>query len=306
MKTYFLFVNRLLSGMRKIIIPVLVIPMTIACNNNNAESDAYGNFEAIEVMLAAETSGKIIHMPFFEGDVVENQSLLCIVDTNVQVLQLEELIARQKAVETQILNARSAVDVLLAEKAIVDLDFKRIENMHNDGAATKKQYDDLAGRRQVIQKRIESAHIQVRSVEAELNVLKAKLNILKDQLRRCHIYSPVSGTILEKFREEGELIAQGQALWKVADLSTVYLRAFVSGKQLPEVKIGQDVEVRFDLNEKKNQLVPGVVSWISSSAEFTPKIIQTKEERVDLVYAIKVRVPNDGRIKIGMPGEVKW
>ncbi len=194
----------------------------------------------------------------------------------------------------------------MAQKEILEKDFQRLSNMLKDGAATQKQYDDVEGQMVVIDRQVKSHQAQLNSIVAEVAVVDTQIAALEDQLSRCRVRMPVRGTILQKFNQTGELAVAGKPLAKVADLERLYLRAYVSGNQLPNIKIGQKVTVLIDRDKKTNQSLEGTITWIASSAEFTPKIIQTKEERVDQVYAIKVLVLNDGRVKIGMPGEVKF
>ena len=166
--------------------------------------------------------------------------------------------------------------------------------------------DDIEGKLDVVNNQIKSTRVQKNSVYAELSALDAQLDMLRDQLKKCHVVNPIDGSVLEQFVEQYELVATGKSIYKIADLSTMDLRVYVSGAQLPHIKIGQKVTVFMDQSKRTNRELEGEVSWISSKAEFTPKIIQTKEERVDLVYAVKVKVKNDGSIKIGMPGEIKF
>ena len=178
--------------------------------------------------------------------------------------------------------------------------------MLKDGAATQKQLDDITGQIGVLERQIESTRTQYTSVNKELEVLDAQVAATRDVLDRCSVMAPASGTILETYVEQGELAAPGKPLFKIANLDELTLKVYVSGTQLPKVKIGQEVKVLIDKSETENQTLSGRVDWISSEAEFTPKIIQTKEERVKLVYAVKVLVKNDGTLKIGMPGEIRW
>jgi HlyD family secretion protein len=174
-----------------------------------------------------------------------------------------------------------------------------------EGAATQKQLDDLTGEINVADRQIASIQTRFLQIDSELEVLEAQRAATMDQLQRCSVISPVSGIILETYIEEGELVTPGKPLFKLAPLEELTLKVYVSGAQLPQMKIGQKVQVLVDKSEKENQSFEGTVTWISPQAEFTPKIIQTKEERVKLVYAVKVAVKNDGTLKIGMPGEIR-
>ena len=290
----------------RLIISLVTIMMLYSCNNNDSNSDAYGNFEATEIYISSEVNGRAIELNGKEGDEFLIGDVLCRIDTTAFALQKQQLMAKRSAATSGVKQTILAVDVLKTQLRVLQKEHKRIGRMLKEHSATQKQFDDVDGQVRIMNSRIRSAGAQVQSARSELAVLDAQINIVDDQLNRCVIKSPVTGTVLEKFREDGELIFPGKPIYKVADLTNIYLRAYVSGSQLSQIKIGQEVEVLFDKDKKSNQSVQGVISWISSSAEFTPKIIQTKEERVDLVYAIKVRVKNEGRIKIGMPGEVRW
>ncbi|MCD4698085.1 MAG: HlyD family efflux transporter periplasmic adaptor subunit, partial [Bacteroidales bacterium] len=175
-----------------------------------------------------------------------------------------------------------------------------------DGAATQKQLDDITGAIDLIDSQISSIKTQYSAVLSELEVINTQVEQVEESIRKCHIYNPVEGTVLEKYAEENEITTFGKPLYKLADTREMVLRVYVSGLQLAHLKIGQEVEVLVDDDKKTNRSMTGQISWISESAEFTPKIIQTKEERINMVYAIKVRVKNDGSLKIGMPGEVNF
>ncbi|MFW5721097.1 MAG: HlyD family secretion protein, partial [Bacteroidota bacterium] len=176
----------------------------------------------------------------------------------------------------------------------------------NDQAATKQKLDDINGKYDVLLKQIQATKTQINAVHKEMEVMDRQIELVVEQINKAKIINPVNGTVLEKYVEESEIAAMGKALYKIARLDEIDLRVYVSGAQLPSVKIGQKVTVLVDKDEKTNQQFEGEVVWISDQAEFTPKIIQTKEERVNMVYAVKVRVKNDGTMKIGMPGEVRF
>jgi HlyD family secretion protein len=186
------------------------------------------------------------------------------------------------------------------------VDKDRTEKLLKDNAAPVKQLDDINGKIKVIDSQIASIKTQNAAVLDELTGMDRQIDQTKDQLNRCKIVNPINGAVLEKYIEPSEITTPGRALYKIADMDQMILRVYVSGAQLPSIKIGQKVKVMIDKNEKENQDLQGIITWVSPQAEFTPKIIQTKEDRVNLVYAVKVTVKNDGRLKIGMPGEVKF
>ena len=284
----------------------LALVMLMSCAGNNDKSDAYGNFETEETIISSEMAGKLIDFSVELGDQITAGDLLAVVDTSQLSLQMKQLNAQQQAVSTKKVNVRSQVEVLKEQMKNLKINQNRIHNMFADKAATRQQMDDVDGQMRVMEKQLESLNTQFVSINSEMEVLTAQLNVAKDKLQKCFITSPMSGMVLEKYVELGELAAPGKAVVKLGDLSELDLRVFVSGVQLAGIKLGQQVEVLIDEDADTNQSLTGVVGWISPEAEFTPKIIQTKEERVKLVYAVKVRVKNNGRLKIGMPGEVNF
>ncbi len=280
--------------------------LLFGCKPNTETSDAYGNFEAETVIISAESSGKILQFNVEKGQTIETNFVAALIDTIQIQLKVLQVDAQKAAVDSKRESISSQIEVLQEQKKTLAVNENRTKRMLKDGASTQKQLDDIQGQMNVIDKQIESTKTQFVAVTKELEVLDAQKSSMTDMFERCLVKSPVSGTILETYAEQGELTAPGKSLFKIADLSELELKVYVSGAQLPDVKIGLEVEVLIDKNETENQMLTGKVSWISSEAEFTPKIIQTKEERVKLVYAIKVLVNNDGTLKIGMPGEVNF
>jgi HlyD family secretion protein len=274
-----------------------------ACNNKSDQADAYGNFEATEVIVSAETSGRILKFDLTEGTEIEKGSEIALIDTTLFHLQKAEIDAGMKGVRTRISTINAQNDILTQQIDNLRVNIARIENMLKDDAATKKQYDDLSGQIAVLEKQITANNTQKASIAAELSVYESKKATLNEQVTRSIVKSPINGTIIEKYSEAGELTAAGKPLVKIADLSLVKLKVYVSGAQLGRIKIGQDCMVRIDDGEKGYKSFTGTISYISEKAEFTPKIIQTKEERVTLVYAVTIDVMNDGTMKSGMPGE---
>lgn len=275
-----------------------------SCTGSKHRSDAYGNFEGDEIIISSEIAGKVLFCGYEEGDRVDSGDLLCLVDTSALYLQRQQLLATRHSVLTGIYRTETLIDVQKSQRNNLERDLRRIEKMLTEQAATQKQYDDIHGQLDVMDRQILSSKSQIASIHAEVAVIDTKIQSVDDQLAHCRIDAPQNGVVLSRFVEPGEVASMGKPLFKLANLDWLYLRAYISGDMLPLVKMGQKVEVFIDLDENQNQSLEGQVTWISSSAEFTPKIIQTKKERVDLVYAIKVKVANDGRLKIGMPGEV--
>lgn len=280
--------------------------LTSACNQNGNESDAYGNFEATEYMISAENSGKILNLNIEEGDVFTQAKQVGVIDTTQLFLQREQLKAQKSAVASGIKNILSRIAVYKEQISILKKDKNRIDQMYADGAATIKQVDDINGGIQIAEKQIKSVKTENTKVFAELENLDRKIDALNDLIQKSKIFVPQAATVLEKYHEAYEMVNTGTPLFKLADLRTLDLRVYISGDQISSIKIGQTVDVLVDKNEEENYSLKGKVTWVSSQSEFTPKIIQTKKERVKLVYAVKVKVANDGRLKVGMPGEIRF
>ena len=289
---------------KNLIVAVVILNIAWGCSSDNGKSDAYGNFEADEILISSESNGKIIELRFDEGEKLQKGQLLCVVDTVALHLQRNQLIASRKAADVGLDKVRSAISVQESQKKIIEKDVARVSKMIDQGAATQKQYDDVTGQLDVINQQIINTKTQLEAVNAEVAVIESKIASLNDQIRRCKIMAPTNGVVLVKLAEEGEITTAGKPVLKMASLDNIYLRAYVSGDELPHIKLGQNVTVLIDKNKDENQSLKGSISWISATSEFTPKIIQTKKERVEQVYAIKVKVTNDGTLKIGMPGEV--
>jgi HlyD family secretion protein len=286
-------------------ISILVAAILIAgCRDKSAEADAFGNFEATEVIVSSETNGRILNFDPTEGTEVEKGELIALIDTTLFHLQKAEIDAGIKSVTTRISTINAQNEILNQQIANLNVNITRISNMMKDDAATHKQYDDLTGQVAVLQKQIAANNTQKIAVAAESGVYESKKATFNEQVNRCSVKSPLKGTIIEKYAEAGETTAVGKPLAKMADLSLVKLKVYVSGAQLGRIKLGQQCSVKVDDGKKDYKSFTATVSFISGKAEFTPKIIQTKEERVTLVYAVTIDVVNDGTLKSGMPGEV--
>lgn len=288
----------------KYLLPVLLLTL-VACKQQADSSDAYGNFEAIEVIVSAESSGRILSFLPVEGATLQSGQVSVNIDTSqlyLQKLRLESgfssLGSRIHTLDAQLHASRVQLDNLERER-------KRLEKLVEGGAATSKQLDDINGQVSLLEAQMAATASQKDAVFAERRTLEVQISQVEDQLVKCAIQNPIDGILLTKYKEKGEMAAPGQPLFKMANMDELILRAYVSGDQLTSVKLGEAVRVKFDQSGSLGELT-GTVSWISARAEFTPKIIQTREERVNLVYAIKVVVPNDGSLKIGMPGEVTF
>jgi len=273
------------------------------CKNTTDKADAFGNFDATEVIISAETNGKIIQFDSSEGSSIVKGATIARIDTTILFLQKAEINAGMKSVLTRLSSINAQNDILNQQIENLNVNIKRIGNMLKDDAATQKQLDDLTGQVAVLQKQITSNNTQKSSVAAELSVYESKKATINEQIKRCTVVSPLKGTVIEKYSEAGEITGAGKPLVKIADLSVIKLKVYVSGAQLGKIKTGQSCTIRIDNGEKKFSSFEGKISYISEKAEFTPKIIQTKEERVVLVYAVNIDVINDGTLKSGMPGE---
>lgn len=290
--------------MKKLQIIALAFLAFGACKNGEKKSDAYGNFEAVETIVSSEVAGKLLKMEVRQGDQLEPGREIALIDTTELSLRKLQTEAQLTASDTKKQNVTAQINVLKEQKKNVQTTQQRIAKMFADKAATQQQMDDINGQMNVIDKQISATNTQFQLIGSEMEVVKRQLDLLNEQLAKCRIVSPAKGTVLETYLETGELATPGKPILKMADLSNLELKVYVSGAQLSSVKLGSSVKVLIDAGAKEMTGLSGKISWISSESEFTPKIIQTKEERVKLMYAVKIVVPNDGSLKIGMPGEV--
>ncbi|MCF8225918.1 MAG: HlyD family efflux transporter periplasmic adaptor subunit [Bacteroidales bacterium] len=285
---------------------ILVSSITVpSCNNNGDGPDAYGNFEANPVIVSSESQGKLLRFKIEEGLYFSADVPVGLTDTTTFHLQKQQIIASMQTLKTKMHTLLSQVEAQEVQLKNVRREYNRIQSLVKDGAATLQKRDEIEGNVRFLASQINAMKTQKATLLAESDALDIQLALVNDQIERSIINNPISGIVLQKYKEEGEIVMPGQSLYKIADLDTLILRAYISGRQLSDIKIGQDVRVYYDKGDTLKELT-GKVIWISSEAEFTPKIIQTREERVNLVYAIKIEVSNDqGELKIGMPGELK-
>ncbi len=278
-----------------------------ACGGEDHPSDAYGTFEATEVTVSARTPGELVRFAPDEGMRLRADESVGQIDTVALALRRRQLVAQRASVRAKSGGVVAQIDVLHAQRKVAERDLERIEHMVKDEAATQKQLDDVRGQIDVLDRQIEQIRTQNASIVGEVDALDAQIAQIDYQLSESTIVNPVNGTVLDTYVEPHELAAQGRPLYDIADLDTMYLRAWISGNQLASVRVGQSVTVLCDDGHGGIAERPGTISWIASEAEFTPKLIQTREERVNLVYAMRIRVANaDGTLKIGMPGEVRF
>lgn len=276
-----------------------------ACGGGVPQPDAYGTFEATEVLVSAETAGKLLDFRPQQGDRIEADAHVALVDTVQLDLQRRQLEAARRAAAAQFQRVEAQVGVQDEQLRVTGIELHRVERMHADSAATDQMRDDVAGRVAVLERQIAATRTQAAPIAAEVASIEAHIDQIDDQIRRAHVRNPVRGTVLATFVEPGELVGAGAPLYRLADLRVMTLRAYVDAAQLAAVNVGEPATVRFDDTDTGLAERDGVVTWIASEAQFTPRHIQTRDERINLVYAVKVRVDNaDGRIRIGMPGEL--
>ena len=281
----------------------LVATTLLSCGNGDDKADGYGNFEATEITISAENNGKLMQFDVNEGDVIEKDQFIGYIDTIPLTLKREQLLVSKAVISSKSKGVLSQISVLNAQLKTANTNRTRIENLIKDNAGTQKQLDDINGEIDVIKNQIRSVEIQNAPVVNELKSIDVQLKQIDDQIQKSKIINPISGTVLTKYAEPNEITVFGKPLYKIANLNTMQLRVYVSETQLANIKIGDEVNVKID-DGNAMKSYQGIISWIASEAEFTPKIIQTKEERVALVYAVKIDVANDGSIKIGMPAEM--
>jgi len=305
-------------------IPAACLLLSVACNNKNGKYDASGTFEADEVVVSTLATGKILSLNIEEGSALSKDSIVGHIDPIGLTLQKEEVEATIHSLGEQTANVEPQVKLLqdqltVQQSQLANLTHEktRIENLLKQDAATGKQLDDINAQIDVVKKQMAVTQQQInvqrsnirtqnRGILSQGKPLEKKAAQIEDLLNKTNIKNPVNGTVITKYAEEGETVSSGKALYKVADLSMMTLRSYITGTQLSQVKLGQQVKVLVDNGADKYKEFPGEITWISDKAEFTPKTIQTKEERANLVYAMKVKVKNDGYLKIGMYGEVKF
>ncbi|MBE0391567.1 HlyD family secretion protein [Flavobacterium sp. PL002] len=288
--------------MKKHILILLTISF-ISCNKNDEKADGYGNFEATETTISAEANGKIIFLNLEEGDILEAEKQVGLIDTMQLNFNKQQLIASKNTVYSKSTNVISQITVLQEQLKTTLIERNRIQNMFAEDAATKRQLDEINGKVNVLNEQIKSVKTQDAPIVNEAKSIAIQIDKIDDQIEKSKITNPIKGTVLAKYAEANEITSFGKPLYKIADILEMTLRVYISETQLAHIQTNQKVTVKIDADQDMKSYT-GIISWISSSAEFTPKTIQTKEERVNLVYAVKVKVKNDGSLKIGMPAEM--
>ena len=295
--------------MKKITILASVALMLAACGGNEKEYDATGTFEATETTVFAEQSGALLTFSVNEGDNIEANKEVGLIDTTQVWLKIQQLGATKEVYQSQKPDMEAQIAATRQQLAKAQQEEQRFHELVADGAAPSKMLDDASSQVKVLQKQLAAQQsalsTSTRSLDKQMAATDVQVSQLRDQLRKCHIVTPTKGTVLEKYVERGEFVVIGKPLFKMADTEAMYLRAYVTSAQLQNIKIGQQVEVFADYGDGQKKEYDGTISWISSRSEFTPKTILTDDERADLVYAVKVAIRSDGFVKIGMYGEVK-
>ena len=295
--------------MKKITILASVALMLAACGGNKKEYDATGTFEATETTVFAEQSGALLTFSVNEGDNIEANKEVGLIDTTQVWLKIQQLGATKEVYQSQKPDMEAQIAATRQQLAKAQQEEQRFHELVADGAAPSKMLDDASSQVKVLQKQLAAQQsalsTSTRSLDKQMAATDVQVSQLRDQLRKCHIVTPTKGTVLEKYVERGEFVAVGKPLFKMADTEAMYLRAYVTSAQLQDIKIGQQVKVFADYGDGQRKEYDGTISWISSRTEFTPKTILSDDERADLVYAVKVAIKSDGFVKIGMYGEVK-
>ena len=296
--------------MNRLLLLACTVLMLSACGNKEKEYDATGTFEATETTVFAEQSGALLALNINEGDIISQGQEVGCVDTTQIWLKIQQLRATKKVYQSQKPDMEKQIAATRQQLAKAQTEQQRYKELVADGAAPGKMLDDATSQVQVIKRQLDA---QISSLNTTLSTLNSQMaatdvqvSQLYEELRKCHVVSPISGTVLEKYVEQGEFVATGKPLLKIADTENMFIRAYVTSTQLQNIKVGQKAKVFADYGNGDKKEYEGRVSWISSRSEFTPKTILTDNERADLVYAVKVAVKNDGYAKIGMYGEVKF
>lgn len=294
--------------MKRLIYPAAALFLLTACDNAN-DYDATGIFETTSVTVSAETPGKIISFEVVEGDSVRIGENIAVIDTTLLVLQLRQLESQQLSTESSSPDIATQASALRTQIAHQQAELERQSRLLADGATTQKIYDDTKAQLSILQGQLEALLSTLGKNRASISENAVSIHYrsqqIAEEISRSKISSPLTGTVLVKYAEAGEYAVPGKPLCKIADLDNMYLRAYFTANQLADIKIGQQVTVIADFGGEEQYEYPGTISWIAQESEFTPKTIQTQDSRANLVYAVKVAVKNDGRLKAGQYGEVR-
>ena len=296
--------------MQKIYVLVGAALIMAACGGSEKDYDATGTFEATETTVFAEQSGALLSFDVNEGDMIEAARQVGLIDTTQTWLKIQQLGATKEVYQSQKPDMERQIAATRQQLAKARQDEQRYRELVADGAVPSKMFDDASNQVKVLQRQLDaqisSLSTNTRALDKQTAAADVQIDQLRDMLRKCHVVTPTKGTVLEKYVERGEFVGVGKPLFKIADTQDMYMRAYVTSAQLQDITLGQKVKVFADYGDNQRKEYAGTVSWISSRSEFTPKTILTDDERADLVYAVKIAIKNDGYVKIGMYGEVKF
>lgn len=274
-----------------------------SCSDDD-KADGYGNFEATEIIISSEAQGKIKNFNIQEGDNLESGIQVALIDTTQLHWEKQQLLASKRTIASRSQGVFSQIDVLNEKLKLAEREEKRARNLFTEKAGTQRQVDQAEGEVQLIREEIKNVRTKNAPIVSEIQLIEAQIGKINDLIEKSLIKNPKKGTVLAQYAETGEVTVFGKPLYKIADLETLILRVYISETQLSDIELGQEVQVKVDSKKEEMKSYPGRITWISSSAEFTPKTIQTREERANLVYAVDIKVKNDGSLKIGMPAEM--
>jgi len=292
--------------MRRILILMTAFLLMISCSKKDDRSDAYGNFESTEITISAQGNGELLSFDINEGESLQEKQVVGQIDTTILMIKKKQVLDNMELMSSKIQSAELNLKAMKRQKELLQKEQNRVKDLFDKEATTEQNLDKITTELDVSNLKIKALMQDITSLKIQKQSLNNQLNEILENLSKTRIINPINGVVLTKYKEPKELVSAGILLYKIADLQKMYLKIFVSATQLDDIKIGQKVEVLIDRNEDDFHKLSGKITWISASSEFTPKNIQTKEERVDQVYAVKVLVKNDGKIKIGMPGEVNF
>lgn len=296
--------SSLTLDLRRVALATGIIAWTGACRGA-PEPDAYGNFEATEVVVSAQTTGQILHFTPVEGSWLASGAVVALIDTIQLALQREQLVAQRAASGARRTQVSEQVHVLDVQREIARRAYERTRRLYAERAATTSQLDQAERDYRTLVAQIQATRAQGQSAGMDVAANEAQVDQIRERISKSSVVNPQAGTVLTTYARAGEVVQPGQPLYRIADLDTIVLRAYVTGGQLASVRLGQRVQVHAERSGGQLRTTSGTVAWVSATAEFTPTPVQTRDERADLVYAVKIRVANpDGALKIGMPGDV--
>ena len=286
---------------------LILAALALSGCGNNDRSDGYGNFEATEIVVSSEASGKLIRYDVDDGVRLDKGQVAAVVDTTQLALDRRQLRAQLKALLEQKPSVVAEANVYRQQRRNIQRDLDRYTRLVKEGAVSVKTLENVQDQARVIDQQISAVDSKIPTINSQAKALRDQIGKVDDQIIKAVVRNPAKGVVLAKYAEPGEVVSYGKPLYRIADTGSMYLRVWISETQLSQVKIGQKVDVLIDEEKAASRHLTGVITWISSKAEFTPKIIQTREDRVNMVYAVKVLVENpDGVLKIGMPGEIRF